>query len=139
VFSVATALVVFSVLTAACSDARGEGPVRHVCGQIINSTPGTQRVTWLDDLTTAHPREIDIPATPTAESGTAPWLLVSKDCTHGATVSITPTGTTTYRGTVRTTDGHLAAIKLDAHHLGVVTVTVSRSGRVVSTTVVRTT
>jgi hypothetical protein len=127
------------LLASGCNGTRSEGSVRHLCGQIINSTPGTQQVTWLDDLTVAHPAEIEIPATPTVQSGTAPWLLVSKDCSHGATVTITPTGTTTYLGTVHTADGQLAAIRLDAHHPGVVTVTVSRQGRTVSTAVVRTT
>ena len=139
VIGVVAALIFAALSVTGCSQTRSEGVVRHVCGQIINSTPGTQRVTWLDDLTVAHPREIDIPATPTAESGTAPWLLVSRNCARGATVSITPAGTTTYLGAVHTSDGQLAAVQLDAHHPGVVTVAVSQGGRLVSATVVRTT
>jgi hypothetical protein len=117
-----------------------EGEVKKVCGQVINSAAGDLQITWYHDLTEAtHPDAIDLPATPKADYGAAPWLLVSPDCAHGASVTVTPSGKTQFLSSVRTADGNYAAIQLDAHLAGTVTLVVHHGTTLVSSTTVRTT
>lgn len=107
---------------------------------MINSAPGDLQITWYDDLTKAtHPDTIDLPTTAKADYGAAPWLLVSHDCAHGASVTVAPPGKTQFLNSVRTADGNYAAIQLDAHLAGTVTLVVHQGATLVSSTTVRTT
>lgn len=117
-----------ALLLVGCASA-GDGPVMHLCGQIINAPAmGMQyNVPWYEDLTTGGPpATIRVPATAAFNYRTSPWLQVSHSCEHGALVSVAPIGHIKVVDSVKTTDGRLAAIRIFAYRPGVVIITERR-------------
>jgi hypothetical protein len=104
------------VAVGGCSSGSGRshgGPNMTVCGQSISAAGITPGQSWFVDATgSPPPNSISLPAPSPDAIASGVWIRVSRDCTLGADVSITPNNAAKIDTSVRASGRGFAAVRL---------------------------
>ena len=127
-FAASVLMLGSSLMLAACSPAQNsDGPRVQICGEWIGQANMAVGLTWYVDLTHSETKgAIKLPRIPQGHPGT--WVRLSHDCTHGADVSITPSGVLAVSDVIRSSEGRNEAVRVTAMRDGTASLTARMSG-----------